>query len=371
MFTAASVACGAAPTVAVLIAARVAQGIGAALLVPSSLALLRGVYHERRERARAVGMWGAVAGTGAASGPILGGVLVGLLSWRAVFVVNLPIGLLALLLCARHLPASGEPVDSGLDPRGQVLGILTLTLATFGVIEGGSAGWTSPDTLVPIAVAVVALGLFVAHERRAADPMLPLSLFKSRTFSGASFVGLAINLGFYGQLFALSLLFQHAWGYSALATGLAMLPEGLFVAIASALSGRVTGRLGPRVPMLVGLLLGAAGFLGLLNAGSSSGYAVLIAPLVAAGFGMAFTMPAATAAVIEAAPADRAGIASGVLNAARQAGGALGVALLGTLIAGHLVSGFHAAMFVSAGAFLAGAVATLVAVEQVPEPVTA
>ncbi len=242
---------------------------------------------------------------------------------------------------------------------------------TFGVIEGGSAGWSSPATLVPLLVAVVALMLFLVHERRAADPMLPLSLFASRTFSGASFVGLAINLGFYGQLFALSLLFQHAWGYSPLVTGLAMLPEGLFVAISSALSGRVTARLGPRVPMLAGLLIGTAGFLGLLGAESSTAYAVLIAPLVAAGFGMAFTMPAATAAAIEAAPADRAGIASGVLGAARQAGSALGVALLGTLTAGRLVPGFHAAMFVSAGAFLAGAIVTLVAVERVPDPVAA
>ena len=371
VFTLASAACGAAPTVAVLIAARALQGLGAALLVPSSLALLRSAYRTRHERARAVGVWGAVAGTGAASGPILGGVLVGLLGWRAVFLVNLPVGVLGLVLAARHLPASGERTEGGFDPPGQALGILSLTLLTLGVIEGGSAGFAAVQTLAPVAAAVVALTLFVVRERRARHPMLPLSLFASRTFSAASFVGLAINLGFYGQLFAISLLFQHARGYSALQTGLAILPEGAFVAIASAISGRVTARIGPRVPMLVGLSIGAAGFLGLLSAGPTTSYPVLIAPLIAAGFGMALTMPAATAAVIEAAPANRAGIASGVLNAARQAGGALGVALLGTLIAGNLVSGFHTAMWVSAGAFLAGAIATLVAVEGVADAVTA
>jgi DHA2 family methylenomycin A resistance protein-like MFS transporter len=203
--------------------------------------------------------------------------------------------------------------------------------------------------------------LFVAVENRSPEPMLPLSLFRGQMFSGATFVGLAINLGFYGQLFALSLYFQHVRGFSALTTGLALLPEGIFVALASMLSGRLMGRTGPRPPMLAGLLCGAAGFAGLIAAGQATPYVVLVAPLIAAGFGMAFTMPAATAAVIEDAPAEQAGIASGVLNAARQAGGALGVAVLGTLIAGQsFVSGLHVAMAVSAGSFLVGALVTFI-----------
>ena len=163
----------------------------------------------------------------------------------------------------------------------------------------------------------------------------------------------------------LSLYFQHVRGYSVLVTGLALLPEGVFVALSSILSGRVTSRTGPRAPMLAGLLSGTAGFAGLIVAGPSTSYLVLVVPLVAAGFGMAFTMPAATAAIIEAAPADRAGIASGVLNAARQAGGAIGVALLGTLISGRsLVGGMHVAMGVSAVSFLAGALVTAIWVER-------
>ena len=364
LFTAASAACALAPSVGVLV---VAQGLGAALMVPSSLALLRAAYQDTAERARAVGAWGAVAGVAAASGPILGGVLVAIADWRAVFIVNVPVGLLAMWLSYRHLPKAGERGDAGLDPLGQVLGVLTLTLLTLGLIEGGSSGWGSPLALIGLVGFVPALLGFVAVERGARHPMLPLTLFSNRTFSGATFVGLAINLGFYGELFAISLYFQRVRGFSALETGLALLPEGVFVAVSSMLSGRLTSRIGPRVPMLGGLLVGAAGFAALIVAGRSTPYTVLVPGLIAVGIGMAFTMPAATAATIESAPADRAGIASGVLNAARQAGGAIGVALLGTLLAGSsFVSGLHLAMAASAGAFLIGAAVTALVVERRP-----
>ncbi len=365
LFTLASAGCALAPSISLLVAARLLQGLGAALLVPSSLALLRAAYSDTAERARAVGAWGAIAGIGAASGPVLGGVLVGLISWRAVFVVNVPLGLLALLLAARHLPRAGDRTGTGFDPPGQVLGIVALTLLTFGLIESGSRGFGSPIVLVPLIACLPVAAAFILTERHAREPMLPLSLFESRTFSGASVVGLLINLGFYGQLFALSLYFQHFRGFSAVDTGLALLPEGIFVALSSALSGRVTARTGSRRPMLAGLCCGALGFAGLVLAGRATSYGVLVAPLIAVGFGMAFTMPAATAATIEAAPAERAGIASGVLNASRQTGGAIGVALLGTLISSRaFVSGLHAAMAVSAGAFLVGAVVTALMVER-------
>jgi DHA2 family methylenomycin A resistance protein-like MFS transporter len=363
VFTVASALCALAPSVPALVGARLAQGVGAALLVPSSLSLLRAAYDQPSERARAVGIWGGVAGVGAASGPVLGGVLVGLLGWRAVFVVNVPIGIIAFVLAARYLPNPRGSRADGFDPRGQVLGILSLTLLTLGLIDGGQEGWSSVMTIIPLVAFIGVAIAFVAVERTTQNAMLPLSLFRSRTFSGASFVGLAINLGFYGQLFAISLYFEHVRGFSALQTGLALLPEGVFVALGAVLSGRVTARTGPRLPMLIGLLCGAAGFAGLTVAGSQTSYAVLVAPLVAAGFGMAFTMPAATAAIIESAPARRAGIASGVLNASRQTGGAIGVALLGTLLAGSgFVPGLHVAMTISAAAFLLGAVATVLTV---------
>jgi MFS transporter, DHA2 family, methylenomycin A resistance protein len=352
LFTLASAACAAAPSVPLLVEARVAQGLGAALLVPSSLALLRAAYHDPRERARAIGVWGAVAGIAAASGPVVGGVLVSVLSWRAVFLLNLPVGIAGLLLARRHLPASGERTGTGIDPAGQITGIAALTLLTFAVIE---------KELLPLVLSIVLLAVFVACEHWAREPMLPLKLFRDSTFSGASFVGLAINLGFYGQLFVISLYFQHVRGWSALATGLALLPEGVFVALSSALSGRVMGRVGPRLPMIAGLLLGGTGLVGLVVAGHTTSYPLLVPPLIAAGFGMAFTMPAATTAIIGAAPAERAGIASGVLNASRQAGGAIGVALLGTFVGnGAFIPGLRTAMVVAGSAFfLAAAVAAL------------
>ena len=207
--------------------------------------------------------------------------------------------------------------------------------------------------------------MFLAIERRAAAPMLPLELFRSRVFSASAFVGAAINFGFYGQLFVISLYFQQVRGYSALATGLAMLPEGLFVSVASAFAGRLTARVGPCVPMLVGLTTGGLGLVGLVVAGPHTPYPVLIAPLAAAGFGIAVTMPAATAAIIEAAPAHHAGIAAGVLNASRQAGGTLGVAVLGTLIASaSFIGGLQAAMAVAGGAFFAAAAVVAVAIRR-------
>jgi DHA2 family methylenomycin A resistance protein-like MFS transporter len=361
LFTLASGACAAAPSVPLLVAARVAQGLGAALLVPSSLALLRAAYEDSAERARAVGIWGAVAGIGAASGPVVGGVLVSAVSWRAVFLLNLPVGAVALVLARRHLPKTAEPAGGGIDPAGQLAGIAGLTLLTLGLIEGGSAGWSSPRTLVPLLTSLPVIAAFVAIEAKVRRPMLPLALFRNATFSGASFVGLAINLGFYGQLFVMSLYFQHVRGWSALQTGLALLPEGIFVALSSALSGRAMARVGPRLPMIGGLVIGGAGLAGLAAAGAGTGYPLLVPALIAAGFGMAFTMPAATAAIIEAAPADRTGIASGVLNAGRQAGGAIGVALLGTLVSGGaFIPGLRVAMLTAAVAFfLAAGVAAL------------
>ena len=270
-------------------------------------------------------------------------------------------------LSYRHLPKSGARSDAGLDPPGQVLGVLTLTLLTLGLIEGGSSGWGSPLALIGLIGFVPALLGFLAGERNARHPMLPLNLFSNRTFSGATFVGLAINLGFYGELFAMSLYFQRVRGFSALETGLALLPEGIFVAVSSMLSGRLTSRIGPRVPMLGGLLVGAAGFAAMIVAGRSTPYTVLAPGWVGGGLGWGFPLPAAPAATIESAPADRAGIASGVFNAARQAGGAIGVALLGTLLAGSaFVSGPHLAMAASAASFLIGAAVAALVVDRLP-----
>jgi DHA2 family methylenomycin A resistance protein-like MFS transporter len=357
VFTAASAACGLAPTVGVLISTRLVQGLGAALLVPASLALLQAAYTDRASRARAVGVWGGIAGLAAAAGPTVGGLLAFAVSWRAVFLLNVPFGLMALALTAYCVPAPPSRGEHGLDSLAQGAGVIALGALTLALIEVGERGWTNSLVLAALAVFPLAFAAFLLLERRAEGPMLPLGLFVRPTFSGATLIGLLINLGFYGQLFVVGLYFQQVRGYSPLTAALALLPETVVVPIASALSGRLTGRVGPRPTILIGLSLGGVGLLGLLVAGAHTSYALLVAPLVAAGFGMAFTMPAVTTAVVEAAPARQAGVASGVINASRQVGGLIGVALLGALVNDRVafLPGLHAAALIAGAAFLAGA----------------
>jgi MFS transporter, DHA2 family, methylenomycin A resistance protein len=359
VFAAASAACGLAPGLGFLIAARLVQGIGAALLVPSSLVLLQAAYPTRAGRARAFGAWGAIAGIGAASGPVVGGLLVTAWSWRGVFFLNLPFAAAAMALAGQAVPATARRARD-VDLPGQVLGVAGLALLTWSLVRAGQAGWTSPLVLAGLALSAAAWAGFGWAEYRAADPMLPPRLLTRPAFGAGSVVGLLINLGFYGQLFLMSLYLQDLRGYSALITGLALLPEAALLVVASTTSGRIMARTGPRPPMLAGLVLGGAGLLGLIVAGAGTSYLLLVAPMSAAGFGMALTMPAATAAVIEAAPADRGGIASGVINAARQAGGVLGVALLGSLVHARtaFLPGLHAGLIIAAGAFFAGALIT-------------
>ncbi|MDA8317126.1 MAG: MFS transporter [Actinomycetota bacterium] len=365
LFALASLACGLAPSTGALIAARAAQGIGAALAVPASLALLAAAYRDLASRRRAFGIWGAVAGIAAGAGPVVGGALVSGLGWRSVFFLNVPVGVAGLALAARVLPS---PVrrPHGADPAGQIAGIAALGGLTFALIEAGSAGWGAPVVLAGFAVFAAGAAVFVAIERRVTGPMLPLSLFSSATFSAATTVGLLINLGFYGELFVMSLYLQAVRGLSPLLAGVALVPEAAMAVVGSTASGRVVARTGPRLPMLLGLCLGSAGLFGLLAVGAHSAYALLVAPFMATGLGMSLTMPAATAAVMEAAPAERGGLASGTVNAARQVGGVIGVALLGSLVArrASFIPGLHAGMVIAGGAFLAGAALSALGVER-------
>lgn len=356
VFGAASAGCGLAPTVSVLVAARLVQGIGAAALVPSSLLLLQAAFTDPGARARALGLWGAIAGIGAASGPIVGGVVVTTWSWRGAFLLNLPFAAAALLAVPRFAPVT-RPRPRAVDLGGQVLAVAGLGTLTVALVAAGRLGWASPVVLGGCAVSAAAWAAFAAAERRGTDPMLPLRLFARPGFRVGTVVGLLINLGFYGQLFVMSLYFQDVRGYTALRTGLAMLPEAALLTVASAASGRLMARTGPRLPMLTGLLLGGAGLIGLVTAGTHAPYLMLVLPMIAAGSGMALTMPAATSAVMESAPADRGGIASGVVNAARQAGGVLGVAVLGSLVSvpAGFIGGLRAGLVVAGCAFLAGA----------------
>ncbi|MFF5128308.1 MFS transporter [Streptomyces syringium] len=367
VFTAASLACGLAGTTAVLVGGRLAQGAGAAFLVPASLALLRATYPDRAVRARAIAIWGAVASIAFGAGPVVGGLLIAGLDWRAVFWLNLPVGALAVALTLRHLPATPrEPAAHRMDPAGQVLGVVALVALAGGINEAGAQGWTSPVVLGFFAVGVVALALFIAVERRleasvrtrpgGRAPLLRLSLLRTGAFSATAVIGLLISLGYYGMLFLSTLYFRQERGYDALTTGLALLPSVCMGLIAAPVFSRAAARTGPYVPMTLGLFLGAAGFLGWLLAGSGTAYPVLLFALIATGLGQTLTALASMAAIIESAPADGAGVASAVFNVSRQVGSAVGVALFGTLVAtsDHLTDGLHLSAALAAAAFLTG-----------------
>ncbi|EWM13520.1 MFS transporter [Kutzneria sp. 744] len=356
LFVLASAICGLAPSLWVLNAARLVQGLAAALVLPTSLALINASYQDRAARARAIGVWGGMGGIAAGLGPVLGGVLTGWIGWPVIFFLNVPVGVAAIVLTLRHVVAPRPQERVGLDFSGQVLSILAVGGLAFGLIEG--ALWA-------YAVAVVGGIGFVVMESRRLHPMLPLSLFRSREFTGSVLVGAAINTGFYGELFLLSLYFQHIRAFTPLLAGLALLPQPGIASLASSLAGRHTARFGPRPVMLIGLLTGALGLFAMVFAGTATPYWLLILPLLAIGFGTAYTMPAATAATIEAAPAGMAGTASGALNSSRQVGSTLGVAIFGALVTGtgDFMTGYHLSVLLGGVVFAAGA---LVAWRTVP-----
>lgn len=331
LFTLASLACGLAPTTGTLIGARALQGAASALCVPSSLALVRAGYTDPALRRRAIGLWALISAFGAAAGPVVGGLGVEAWSWRLVFLVNVPIGLVVLALTTRHVPR-GEGIPRALDLTGQVLAVVTLGALAVALIEGAHAGLE--PVVVGAAVLCVLTGLaFVAVELRVREPMLPLGLFRDATVAGGAVIGLLINFGFYGPLFVLNLYFQNERGLSPLEAGFALLPQLAGIIPGSAISARWSSRAGgPTGTACLGMFITGTGMAGLLLAGSGVPYAVLVLPLTLTGLGMGLTMPAVTAALTDAVPPHHAGLASGVINASRQTGSVIGIALLGGLV---------------------------------------
>ncbi|MEV4144102.1 MFS transporter [Amycolatopsis sp. NPDC049691] len=328
VFVVASVGCALAGDATWLIAARAVQGAGAAALLPSSLALIVHQFPDARERARALGVWGGMSGVGLAAGPVLGGLAVGLADWRLVFAVNVPVGIVAIVLTRR---AVAEPPrqDTHLDLAGQLFGTASLAAFVAGFIEAGHAGWLAPATVALLAGGVVAGAVFVAVEKRVREPVLPLDTLKIRNFAVASGIGGLFNFCLYGTLFCLALSLQRAWSLGALAAGLALVPLTMAVGLNAFFSGRLTGRFGARVPMVAGALAGLAGAIGfaLLPAGR----ALVPFVVVSVVFGCcSLAMPAMTSLAMNSLPG-KAGLAAGVLNASRQTGGAIGVALVGAL----------------------------------------
>ncbi|MFI6928804.1 MFS transporter [Streptomyces sp. NPDC050287] len=340
VFTLASVACGLAPNLPVLIGARVVQGVAAAVVLPASLALVRQAYADPAGRARAVALWAAGGSVAVALGPVAGGALTTAWDWRGIFFVNLPIGAVILVLLVRAPRSERRPAP--LDLPGQVMAVLALTALAFAVIEGGTAGWAAG------AVAVVAGAAFLRIEGRQAHPVVPLALFRDRTVTATVAAGAAVSVAFYSMVFVFSLFFQQVQGRSALAAGLMFLPMTGLIAVTNVVAGKLAGRHGPRLPMLLGQGLAVAGLLGLLYVDAGTPTGVVAALLVPMALGCALTVPPLTAAMMDAVPAERAGLAAGMLNAARQVSGGLGIAVFGALVSDGFVEGMRLSLVVSA-----------------------
>jgi DHA2 family methylenomycin A resistance protein-like MFS transporter len=334
VFAVASVLCALAPGVPVLIAARVLQGIGAAALLPCSLALIVAQFPDAGRRAHALGVWGGIGSVGMATGPVVGGVLIALWSWRAIFLLNVPFCAVTIALMIRFVLPAQPRRGRRMDHVGPVLGTVALSAVTGGLIEAGQLGWTAP---VPLGLVLggLAVGVaFVLVERARRDPMVPMPIFASRAFSAATAAGGLFNFCLYGTLLCLSLFLQGALGRSAFTAGLLILPLTVAVGLGATVSGRLTARFGPRRPMLLGYGLGALGAVLLLLAGPHGPVGLVVAGSVVLG-GCAVAMPAMTSVVMTAAEdfePTLTGLASGVLNTARQGGGALGTAVLGALL---------------------------------------
>ncbi|MET7697103.1 MFS transporter [Streptomyces sp. NPDC005485] len=329
-FAAASLLCGLAPSAGVLVAARALQGVGGALLTPGSLALIQASFHPD-DRARAVGLWSGFGGIGAAVGPFLGGWLVDGPGWRWVFLLNVPVALLCAPIAVRHVPESADGRKHGrFDVLGAVLGALALALVTYALIEARSGS----VLVVVSAVAGVAAGVaFVFVERRRPDPMMPLDIFASRQFTAVNLVTLCVYAAFAGFFFLSALQLQVVAGYSALGAGTALLPTTALMLLFSARSGQLAQRIGPRIPLTVGPLLCAAGMLLMLRVGPDASYVADVLPaLLVLGLGMVTLVAPLTATVLASVDAGRAGLASGVNNAAARAAGLVAVAALPLLV---------------------------------------
>ncbi|MBK3817580.1 MFS transporter [Paraburkholderia aspalathi] len=375
LFALASLACGLALDATMLVAARAVQGIGAAAMLPNSLALLNQSYgHDPKLRARAVGLWTAAGAISIAAGPVVGGVLIAAFGWRSIFLVNLPICVAGLLATLLWVPRSGSArkiaqgvasatttaIPRGIDLSGQALAIVALTAFVAAVIEWRPLGLSHPLVAGGFILALLAAGAFIVVESRVAAPMLPLSLFSKRTFNAAVLFGICVNLTYYGMVFVLSLYLQRVRGYTPLQAGLAFLPLTGGFLLSNVASGWVVGRFGVRVPMIAGAITAGLGY-GLLHfVDVSTPLIGLLLPFLLIPSGMGLAVPAMTTAVLASVEAQRAGTASAVLNTARQAGGAVGVAAFGALASGaaatQIVAGMQAATAISVGLLVVGGV---------------
>jgi MFS transporter, DHA2 family, methylenomycin A resistance protein len=346
VFVAASAACGLAPSLAALIAARFVQGSAAAVMMPASMALIGPAYPSGPRRARAIAIWAMGGAAASSAGPVLGGLLAST-SWRLIFFINLPVGVVALALLARIDPSPRRRVP--FDWAGQATGITAMAALTYGAIEAGVHGFTAPRVLVAFAAAALALKTFVSTERRVAHPMVPLRLFRSAEVRVSATVGFAFVVGYYGLPFVMSLYLQQLRGLSPLATGLVFVPMMVTGAVLTPLSPRLTERFGARSVATGGLVVLAAGLVALAAVSTTMPIVVIAVAMMLVGLAGPLTIPPVTSVLLDSVDDHEAGTASGVFNTSRQIGGALAVAVFGALIgSGSLMSGLRMSLVIAA-----------------------
>jgi DHA2 family methylenomycin A resistance protein-like MFS transporter len=362
VFTAASVWCAVAPSLGWLIAGRVVQGVGAAALSPASLALLAAAHPVPQERVKAIGLWAGFSGVGLAAGPVAGGVLTEAFGWPAIFLVNLPIGVVLLLVGLRHLDESRNPAARAIDVPGTLLSVSAVGALTYGLIEGGARGWTSPVILGGFAAAVVLLAAFVAVEARRPAPMLPLGLFRQRLFTVSNTAMVVVGFALMGSSFFFSQFFVYVQGSSILRAGLQTLPVSLTMVAVSPYAGRLAARHGFRILVTTGLALAGLGLLALGTVHADTGYGNVWWRLALVGTGFALTLSPLTGAAIQAVSPQEGGLASGVSSTTRQIGAVLGVALLGAVVRARQSGGASFETGLNSAFLAAGAITLATAV---------
>ena len=392
IFTASSLACGLAESGEFLIGARIVQGAGAALMNPATLSIIAATFPPR-QRGMAIGIWAGVSALALAIGPLVGGLLTDHLDWSWIFFVNVPVGIVAIVASFVLIPESkDESAEQRLDLPGLLTSGIGLFALTYGLIEANTYGWTSGRIVGAFVVAVVMLVAFVLLETHQRLPMLDLSLFRNRTFAGANLAVLLVALAMFGVFFFVSLYMQGILGYSAVKAGAAFLPMTILIILIAPIAGKTSDRVGSRSLMTVGMLLVAAQLLWFSRQDENSSYTDLLPALVVGGMGMALVMTPSAAAAVRSLPVDKSGVGSAVLNAFRQVGGSLGIALIGAIMAHEVgglrgpevfrdpdrfVDGFSTSLMVAAAIALVGAVVSFVLVrpheleepDRHPEPV--
>jgi EmrB/QacA subfamily drug resistance transporter len=372
VFTGASLWCGLADSGSMLIVARIVQGAGAALMNPATLSIIAATFPPR-ERGMAIGIWAGVSALALAIGPLVGGLLTEHLSWHWIFFVNVPVGVIAIAASFLLITESKDETHESLDLPGLGTSALGLFALTYGLIEANTYGWTSARIVGSFVVAVVSLASFVQIERRRRSPMLDLSLFRSGTYAGANVAMLLVALAMFGIFFFVSLYMQNVLGYSAVQAGAAFLPMTVLIILVAPFAGKASDKYGSRWLMTIGMVLLGVQLLYLSQMGADASFWNLLPGFMVGGLGMALTMTPTAAAATRAVPVEKSGVGSAVLNAMRQVGGSVGIALMGAIVAAQtsrrpgiegFMAGFERALIVAAVIAFAGSIVAFALVRQ-------